>query len=84
MMTASPPPPDWTAVARQRLDRVLGPQQAARVLAEVLGELGVERLSSPQDLGAFGDALALRGGFLAAVGVSLKTHAMLRGFTPRS
>lgn len=75
---------DWTEIARHRLVRVLGEQKAAPLVKEILGELGLPTLHSVADLAAFGDALAHRGGFLAAVGVSLKTHAMLRGFTPRS
>lgn len=68
----------WTDTARQRLVRVLGDAKATVVFGEILDEMGVNELSDADALGEFGDRLSRRGGFLAAVGVSLKTHALLR------
>lgn len=80
-MTATPtqvPASPWLDVARRKLERVLGPAKAAAVTAEILGELGLATLSSSEQLAAFGERLALREGFLGALGVSIQTHAMLR------
>lgn len=66
----------WHDLARQKLERVLG-AKAGVVIAEVLEELGVENLDTPEHLVRFGEALARRGGFMAALGTSLQTQAML-------
>jgi hypothetical protein len=74
---AAPDSP-WLEVARGKLVRVLGPERAAAVLAEVLAELGLDTLATVDDLHAFGERLARRDGFLAVLGTALQTHALLR------
>lgn len=44
---------------------------------EILGELGLDGLDSPEQLVLFGQHVARRGGFLSPLGISLQTHALL-------
>ncbi|MBA3819495.1 MAG: hypothetical protein H0X17_11425 [Deltaproteobacteria bacterium] len=69
----------WLGTARLRLVRVIGSTRAAEVVAEILAELELSTLGSADDLARFGARLSHREGFLGAVGVSLETHAILRG-----
>ena len=67
----------WIDLAKQKLERVLGPTKAAVTLAEVLQELGLQTLHSPEHLALFGQTLARRGGFLSPLGTSLQTQALM-------
>ena len=69
----------WETVAREKLVRVLGPSQGVKVFQEVLLETGLPQLGSADDLRRFADHLEHRGGFVRALGVVLRTHALLRG-----
>ncbi|MDQ3366512.1 MAG: hypothetical protein M3680_13885 [Myxococcota bacterium] len=73
----------WLDTARVRLARVIGSARATEVVAEILAELGLSTLSSADELARFGERLSHRAGFLGAVGVSLETHAILRGARTR-
>ena len=67
----------WLALAREKLERVLDPERAPVIIDEILGELGLETLDSPEQLALFGERLARRGGFLAPLGTSLQIQAGL-------
>ena len=69
----------WEAVAREKLVRVPGPNQGLKIFQEVMLETGLPQLSSADDLRRFADHLEHRGGFIRALSVVLKTHALLRG-----
>ena len=77
--SAAPDHSAWDAVAREKLARVLGTSQGSKLFQEVLAELGVPQLSSANDLLRFGERLEVRQGFVRALGVVLRTHALLRG-----
>jgi len=69
---------------QKRLVHVYGESRGNALFREVLAELGLRRLESPNDEMAFADALITRGGLLEAVGRSLRVRALLRGATPPS
>lgn len=68
-------------LARTKLSRVLGPERAAKVYAEVLAELALDDLRTADELYRFGERLSARRGFEAAVGSLLSVDAVLRGAT---
>lgn len=67
----------WLALAREKLERVLDPARAPAIIDEILGELGLETLDSPEQLALFGECLSRRGGFLSPLGTSLQIQARL-------
>lgn len=75
--TASPETTYWADLALGKLSRVFGVDKAAAIYSEILAEIGCTTLTGPADMRAFGEALARRDGFLAAVGISLQTQALL-------
>lgn len=78
----SPADTEWTHLAGRRLERVLGPVKGPATLAEVLAELGLPQLRSEEDLARFGEVLARRGGFFAALGASIQTLALMHRARP--
>jgi hypothetical protein len=66
-------------VARQKLSRVLGPARGATLMGEVLAEIGVAALATPDDLMRFARALSRRGAFEGAVGAMLGVQAAMAG-----
>ena len=67
----------WLELAREKLERVVGRVRAPLLVDEILRELGLVSLDSPEQLALFGEHLARRGGFLTPLGTSLQTQAML-------
>ena len=74
---ADPLPPD--ALARQKLDKVLGEAKGASLYLAVLKEAGLARLVTPEDLLRFGRALERRGAIAGSIGSLLSVQAVLRG-----
>jgi hypothetical protein len=72
---------EWNAVAFTKLTNVLGDGAGRRLMAEVLDDLGIDVLRSPDDLVAFADALRPRGGFAGALAGLLSLHAAMYGDT---
>lgn len=73
-------PTDYTALAREKMIRVLGAARAEELLRSVLAEVKLEALASPADLHRFGHALSLRGAFEGAVGALLCLQASICGY----
>jgi hypothetical protein len=70
-------------LARTKLANVLGEARAQRIYGETIASLGMRELRTADDLYAFGELLATRGGFEAAVGGLLSVAAVVRGAQPR-
>jgi hypothetical protein len=70
---------DLSALARGKLTRILGPVRGERLFAQVLAELHLPGLATPEELHAFGERLSRMGGMEAAVGGLLTVAATLRG-----
>ncbi len=64
---------------RTKLVSVLGEEQAEVVAGDVLGEMGLQRLSTADQRSLFGRHLVRRGGVLAVLGHSIQTQAILHG-----
>lgn len=79
MNEPSAPDDDLHGVARVRLVRVLGERRGDLLMAEVLAEIGIERIADADQLYAFAKALVARGSFAGAVGGLLTVHALVRG-----
>lgn len=75
-------PTAWDTVAHEKLVRVLGPTEGARVFHETMAEVKLDHLTTAEDLMRFADILARRGGFVRTLGAVLRTHALLRGAVP--
>jgi hypothetical protein len=73
---------DLTALAAGKLTRVLGPERGTRVFAETLEALKMSTVQSADDLYAFAEGLAKRGGIEAAVAGLLSVAAVMRGAVP--
>lgn len=65
-------------LAREKLSRVFGPAQAETLLPRLLGEMGIARLTTMEELDRFAQWLRVRGGIEAAVGAALSVHMLLR------
>jgi hypothetical protein len=65
--------------AIQKLVNVLGAERARKLSGEILRQIGVTDLRSPNDRLRFGDALIARGGVLESIGRSIKIQAILHG-----
>jgi hypothetical protein len=63
----------------QKIVNVLGAERAGVLTREILQEIGLQSLETPNDRLAFGDALVRRGGVLAAIGGAIRVQAFLRG-----
>lgn len=64
-------------VALGRLTRVLGVERGNRLARQILDELGLSELRTPEDLMRFGTALEVLGGYEAAIGAMLRLHARI-------
>jgi hypothetical protein len=78
------PRTEWDEIAASKLARVVGGVAAEEVRLRVLGELGMVRLESVDDLYRFARALAQQGGFAGAVGGLLSVHAVMHGASGQS
>jgi hypothetical protein len=65
--------------ALTKLINMLGREKAEQLALEIATELGIRGVMSPTDRLRFGDALVKRGGFLEAIGRSIKVQALLQG-----
>jgi hypothetical protein len=74
-MTSSP----WREVALAKLSSVVGSERAAEVFAATLLEIGLDDLSSVDDLYRFAESVGRREGFVGAVGALLSVHAVIHG-----
>lgn len=77
--TSLPAEAPFNALARDKLTRVLGAEAGERAFAETLQSMNRTSIDTADDLYAFGEKLALRGGFEAAVGRLLGVSAVMRG-----
>lgn len=84
MTQIAPPASELQALALSKLTRVLGEVAGRRVFDEILATTGTKRLETAQDLYAFAEALAKRGGFEGALGGMLAVAAVMRGAAGRS
>ena len=66
-------------IAKEKLVRVFGPAKGEAIFTEAVRGAGLVAIGTPDDLYAFGDYLAARGGFEAAVGRLITVAATLRG-----
>ncbi|HEU4406290.1 MAG TPA: hypothetical protein VFS43_13580 [Polyangiaceae bacterium] len=70
---------DFTAVAREKLARIVGPSEGEAAFRAALREVGKAALATSDDLYAFGQALKGRGGVVGAVGGLLCLQAAIAG-----
>jgi hypothetical protein len=75
----SHPPEHWERVALEKLTRVLGERSGRALYAEGLSALGLETVTSPQELHRLAQWLTLQPGFAATVGGLLSVHAVING-----
>lgn len=73
------PDPEFSNLALEKMERVLGGARATHLFSEILTEIGLEELSSADDLLLFSRALSGRGAFEGAVGAMLSVQAVMRG-----
>lgn len=69
--------------ALQKLTNLMGAERGRRFFDQMLDELGMTALATPQDSLRFGEALMEHGGVLASIGRSVKIHAILHGANPK-
>lgn len=72
----------WADFALVKLVKLLGPEKGRALFDQVLAEIQRTTVASPEDLLAFGHAMARRGGFIEAMAVVLQTYAILRVTPP--
>ena len=80
---AGPPPPRWPrptpeVLAREKLARVFGAAHADRHLTRLLGEMGIDALTTMEELDRFAQWLKGRGGIEAAVGAAISTQRLMQ------
>jgi hypothetical protein len=63
----------------RKLIGLLGDAEAQRLIDEVLPELEIVELKTPEERRRFGEALVRRGGMLAVLGRAIQTQAILHG-----
>lgn len=68
-----------SAAAMQKLVNVMGTARAGELTEQVLRQIGLQELRTPDDRLRFGQALIKRGGLLESVGRSIKMQAILHG-----
>ncbi len=66
------------ALARDKLVKVFGAERGEKLLSELLSELRIAAIRTPDDLAAAGEALKSRGQFEAAIGGLLAVQAAMR------
>lgn len=75
----SHPPEYWERVALEKLIRVLGERPGRALYAEGLLALGLDAVTSPQELHRLAQWLTRQPGFAATVGGLLSVHAVIHG-----
>jgi hypothetical protein len=70
--------PELHSLVVDKLTRVFGASRASELLAQVLKELELDIVGSPDDLRRVGEALQRRGGFEAAAGAMFVVQATMR------
>jgi hypothetical protein len=78
-----PQPSPFTALALEKLARVLGPARGRRVFDETLLLMGKSDLLTADDLHLFAEHLTRKGAFEGAVGGLLGVAAVMRGAKAR-
>jgi hypothetical protein len=73
------PEPGLRELALDKLTRVLGAGQGQHAFNQALAAAQLTDIRTPEELYRFGDQLAKRGGFEAAVGRLLTVAAVMRG-----
>ncbi len=63
----------------ERIERVLGKEGAAALIATSCTELGIEQLKTSDDVARLGDLLIASGGLHEAIGRAIKVKAILSG-----
>jgi len=76
---ARAPEPNLEQLAREKLSRVFGAEQAGHLFTQTLAAAKLTGIRTPDELYAFGDELSKHGGFEAAAGRLLTVAAVLRG-----
>jgi hypothetical protein len=66
-------------LAREKMSRVLGASRAEQLYGQIMAEVQLEALGTPDDLMRFARALTTRGGFEGSVGALLCVQATIRG-----
>ncbi len=66
------------ALVVEKLTRVFGTSRASALLSQVLAELELAAVVTPDDLRRVGEALQRRGGFEAAAGAMFVVQATMR------
>ena len=64
---------------KDKLTKLLGAEDSARLVQEVLDELGLADLSTPDQRFKFAAVLIDKGGLFEAVGRSIRVQALLQG-----
>jgi hypothetical protein len=64
-----------------KLLRLLGPEKGAALIREIMRQLGLTEIRTPDDRLRFGGALIERGGLYEAVGRAIRVQAILHGAT---
>lgn len=65
--------------AVMKLRHMLGPERAKALLAQTLPLLGIKEVKTPNDRLKLGNELMTRGGLLEALGMAIRTQAILHG-----
>ena len=78
-MQARPLPNEWNEVARAKLVAIFGAAKGETMFRDTLRSIGLQRLTTADELHAFGTALGQGDGFSAAAGGLLKLHALMHG-----
>ena len=66
------------SLARQKLARVFGPEQADTLLKRLVREMGIPALTTMDDLERFAQGLKARGGVEGAVGAALSVQMLMQ------
>ena len=70
---------DLRRTVEEKLVRALGEEQAAEVLRDVLSEVGLDDIVTPEDCLVVGDALIGKSGILRVIGGSIRVKALASG-----
>lgn len=75
--------PELHALVVQKLTKVFGEPRARELVAQLLSELQLQRVSSIDDLTRVAEALQQRGGFEATTGAMFAVDAAMRRINER-
>lgn len=73
------PNSEFGQLALEKMTRVLGEARARQLFDDICSEIGLNGISSADDLLAFARVLSDRGAFEGAVGALLSVQAVMRG-----